>query len=183
MSKSPAGLAAVLQAITRGPQRSSLFYWLYDHHDALVEAVAGRPIRWAPLCREFADLGLTDRTGKPASPAIARKTWRTVRREVAQQRRGQPEVRLTSIGPATPAKARSPLRPTPFPQARTVPEPASRGPAVAASDRKPAMRQFKVFKSLDDIQPPQQPELPSISEPEPCGSSLLPAPKWPKPVL
>ena len=45
------------------------------------------------------------------------------------------------------------------------------------------MRQFKVFKSLDDIQPPQQPELPSNTEPEPCGSSLLPAPKWPKPVL
>ena len=73
MSKSPAGLAAVLQAITRGPQRSSLFYWLYDHHDALVEAVAGRPIRWAPLCREFADLGLTDlRVSLPHRPSPGR---------------------------------------------------------------------------------------------------------------
>ena len=181
MSKSPAGLAAVLQAITRGPQRSSLFYWLYDHHDAVIEAVADRPIRWAPLCREFADLGLTDRTGKPASPAIARKTWHSVRREVARQRGRQPETRMASVGPATASKTRSTSRLAPASQARPGSE--LRAATAAASDRKPAIRQFKVFKSLDDIQPPQQSEFPSVAQPQPCGSSLLPAPKWPKPVL
>jgi hypothetical protein len=121
MSKCPSGLAAILEAIRRSPQRSSLFYWLHEHHDAVIEAAAGKPIRWAPLCTRFAELGLTDRTGKPASEAIARKTWHGVRRLVAKER----------AAPVT-SQAAAPSAPRHVMPSKL---PLTRQPSVAATNR------------------------------------------------
>ena len=86
MGKKRPGLGAVLKTIARGPERSSLFYYLYDNHDEIVRASAGRRIRWEPLAADFSNLALTDGDGKPATPATARKTWGKVRNEVRKQR-------------------------------------------------------------------------------------------------
>lgn len=86
MARDHKGLRAVISEVARGGDRSSLFWWLVDHHDDLVEAARGRRIQWGPLARKFAELGLTDRTGKPASAKAARLTWHRARRVVAEDR-------------------------------------------------------------------------------------------------
>ncbi len=86
MSKCRTGLDAVLKDIVEGPQRSSLFYWLVEHHDEIAQAAAGRCIRWEPLRIRFAELGLTDADGKPPTAETSRLTWFRVRREVQKHR-------------------------------------------------------------------------------------------------
>ncbi len=86
MTRTQRGLKAVLKAITRSSERSSLFWWMFDHHDQLIAAAEGRRMRWGPLCERFAALGLTDAIGKPASVRTARETWRQVRAAVGAAR-------------------------------------------------------------------------------------------------
>ena len=86
MGKKQPGLGAILKIAARGPERSSLFYYLYDNHDEIARASAGRRIRWEPMAVSFISLALTDGDGKPASAATARKTWGKVRKEVLKQR-------------------------------------------------------------------------------------------------
>ncbi len=84
MTKRP-DVEAVVSYLQQGPDRSSLFWWLAENHDVLLEANGGKPIRWGPLASRLASFGLTDREGKPASPETARLTWKRVRRFVADQ--------------------------------------------------------------------------------------------------
>jgi hypothetical protein len=64
------------EEVRQGPDRSSLYWWMVDHHAALLaEGKAGR-MPWLKLCKRFIALGLTDGSGKPPSPARACKTWR-----------------------------------------------------------------------------------------------------------
>jgi hypothetical protein len=84
MPRRRAGLKAVIAEITQGADRSSLFWWLVEHHDELVEASRGRRLQWEALCKRFETLGLTDRTGKPASARVARLTWERARKVVAR---------------------------------------------------------------------------------------------------
>lgn len=85
MSKKRQDVEAVISYLQQGPDRSPLFWWLAEHHDALTEANDGKPIRWGPLAARLASFGLTDREGKPASPETVRLTWKRVRRFVADQ--------------------------------------------------------------------------------------------------
>ena len=64
MAKTQPGLTDVLKEIGRGPGRSTLFYYLVEHHDQLIREWAGSSIRWASLVARFESLGLTDRDGK-----------------------------------------------------------------------------------------------------------------------
>lgn len=84
MTRKRPGLPAILEHLKQGPERSSLFWWLHEHHDELMAASAGRRIRWEPMVETFADLGLSDRTGKSASATSARQTWLRVRKLVAR---------------------------------------------------------------------------------------------------
>ncbi len=115
MGKKRSGLGAVLNTIARGPERSSLFYYLYDNHDEIVRASAGRRIRWEPLAADFSNLELTDGDGKPATAATARKTWGKVRNEVRKQR----ALRATGMLPvAAPRSKKLPAdwRPSGYPK-------------------------------------------------------------------
>lgn len=84
MTKHP-DVEAVVNYLQQGPDRSSLFWWLAENHDALLEANGGKPIRWGPLASCLASFGLTDRDGKPAMPETVRQTWKRVRQFVAEQ--------------------------------------------------------------------------------------------------
>jgi hypothetical protein len=61
--------------------RSSLFLWLLENHDRLLEAAGAKRLEWGRLCSEFERHGLSDATGKPASRRTARQTWWRVRKE------------------------------------------------------------------------------------------------------
>jgi hypothetical protein len=63
---------------------SPLFLWMRAHHDDLTAEFAANPPNWQQLAQVFSDQGLTDRTGKASSPAIARLTWYRVRQAVAR---------------------------------------------------------------------------------------------------
>jgi len=103
-------LGGVLDLIERGPLRSSLFYWLVDHHDEIVQAAAGKRISWDALIYRFEALGLTDRSGKPASAKTAEQTWRRAKAWVAQYRKDTaekqaallPTLRPIALPPACP---------------------------------------------------------------------------------
>ena len=86
MGKNRTGLGAVLKNIARGPERSPLFHWLYDNHDAIVQAAVGRRIRWEPIQAQVIQLGLMDGTNKPPTAERVRQTWFVARKEVAKQR-------------------------------------------------------------------------------------------------
>ncbi len=104
MGKCRTGLDDVLKNIVEGPQRSTLFYWLVEHHDEIAQAAAGRSIRWEPLRVRFAELGLTDGDGKPATAETSRLTWFKVRKEVLKHR----TLRATGM---LPRPAATPPRP------------------------------------------------------------------------
>lgn len=102
MGKSRSGLGAVLRDIARGPERSSLFYWLYDSHDEIVQASLGRRIRWKPIAAHAGKLGLTDGDDKPPTAERVRQTWFGVRREVAKQR----ALRASGLRPSLSLRAK-----------------------------------------------------------------------------
>lgn len=79
MAKSKRELRVVLPALENTEERSSLFWWVLKHHDAMLRAAGGRRIRWKPLCEKFTRLGLRDGAGNPPSTEAARRTWRHVR--------------------------------------------------------------------------------------------------------
>ena len=67
---------AILKAIARGEDRSSLFWWMVEHHDEILAAAEGRRIQWGTFCTEATRLGLTDTKGKPPTTRNARETLR-----------------------------------------------------------------------------------------------------------
>ena len=80
---SKGSIDAILRLVVRSDQRSSLFWWLFEHHDELrqAEAESGLGIPWRRLCGEFATLGLTVAGGGPVTRENAAQTWQRVRKE------------------------------------------------------------------------------------------------------
>ncbi|MCW2318580.1 hypothetical protein M2322_004149 [Rhodoblastus acidophilus] len=83
----------LLQLVVRSDQRSSLFWWLFEHYDELrrAEAESRLGIPWRRFCKEFPALGITVVGGKPVTRQNAAQTWQRVRKEVArlEQRRAR----------------------------------------------------------------------------------------------
>lgn len=78
------GRDRIFTIVSRPSWRSSLFWWLLENHDALVEAevASGLGLPWRELCAEFAALGLTStRGGETIGRALAKKTWQRVKKE------------------------------------------------------------------------------------------------------
>jgi hypothetical protein len=137
MPKRATTFKAILSAVARG-DRSSLFCWLVEHHDELIEQAAGKRMRWEPLCKRFAEHGLTDINGRPATPRTARETWFQARRVVAEaKRRKQVSDAARRPGEVYPSRISPDWRPTvvpPRPTAPTAP-PAAQSRAVVQSGR------------------------------------------------
>jgi hypothetical protein len=76
-------MESLLETIRRPKSRSTLFWWLLDNYESVVEkaAAAGNHICWGELCGHFTSLGLTDQRGQPITPANAKRTWQRVRKE------------------------------------------------------------------------------------------------------
>jgi hypothetical protein len=85
MTKDPKGLRAVLSKISQSSERSTLFWWMVEHHRELKASSSGRRLQWEPLSIVFNELGLTDVNGNPAKPSTARQTWLRARRFVAAE--------------------------------------------------------------------------------------------------
>jgi hypothetical protein len=164
-------------------KRSALFLWLVEHHDEILEAVGGGRIDWLGAVERFAEAGLTDATGKPASARRARATWYKVRRFVATRRANSPSPRgglpvppkvLAAVPPLGAVGSRSSV-----PAATSPPREVPAAPPPSAT---PGRRPLKVFRSFDDIKPYQPP--PDDDPAADSGASgILPPPRWPKPVL
>ncbi len=88
-----AGREAALAVAGRSPRRSSLFWWLFDNHDDLIEAkgLSGLGFPWKSMCPVFAELDLSLLDGAPITPERVRKTWQRVRKEKARLRRLEAE--------------------------------------------------------------------------------------------
>jgi hypothetical protein len=93
MTKDPKGLRAVLREVAQSSERSTLFWWLVEHHRELKAGSMGRRLKWEKLSALFNELGLTDINGNPAKPNTARQTWLRARRFVAEE-----EQRLAASG-------------------------------------------------------------------------------------
>ena len=83
-----AGRNAALAVAGRPPGRSSLFWWLFDNYDELLEAkgLGGLGFPWKAMCPIFVELDLTLAGGAPITPEGVKKTWQRVRKEKARLR-------------------------------------------------------------------------------------------------
>ncbi len=78
---------AILNAVSRGADRSPLFWWMVVEHDAILASARSR-IHWKTFCDAAAKHGLTDTKGRPPTERNARETWRQARIAVARERAG-----------------------------------------------------------------------------------------------
>lgn len=110
-------LQPILDDVAQSPERSTLFWWLSENHDALIAAAAGRRIQWLPHIPRLLALDLRDGKGKPVTPRTASDTWAEVKRDVARTRTakaGQVRKLQPSHLPATwrPTPEAAPTPPT-----------------------------------------------------------------------
>lgn len=85
MSKKTSSYDAVLETLVQGPERSPLFWWMYNHHTALERTWAGQRVNWTHFCNQMAAAGITDQTGKPPTRTTAEKTWDRVRQQKTRE--------------------------------------------------------------------------------------------------
>jgi hypothetical protein len=81
-----AGLEAILALARRSPRHSSLFWFLFDQHDQLIEAKrqSGLGIPWESMLPRFAALNLTLCQGKAITLRGARQTFLRVQKKKAR---------------------------------------------------------------------------------------------------
>jgi hypothetical protein len=80
------GRDAVVAAARRSPRHSSLFWFLFDQHDELIEAKkqSGLGIPWESMLARFAALNLTLCQGKAITARAARQTFLRVQKKKAR---------------------------------------------------------------------------------------------------
>jgi hypothetical protein len=80
------GKDAIVAVARRSPRRSSLFWWLFDHYDELIEekGLSALGFSWKSMCAGFVELELSLVGGAPITPERAGKTWQRVRKEKAR---------------------------------------------------------------------------------------------------
>lgn len=85
----------IMNALAQGPERSRLFWWMYDRHALLERTWAGQRINWAHFCQQAAEAGLTDHKGKSPARLTAAKTWERVRQLKAREQAARDKPRRT----------------------------------------------------------------------------------------
>jgi hypothetical protein len=175
-------ITKTLDAMRAEPYRgcSNLYRWLRKHHAELTTTIAAYQTPLRVLLEKIHAEGIVGARGQNISYDSLRQTWKRVCRDVAREaaRPALPLPALSSPNTPRPSKTPAAWRPSNVLRAPEVPS-----AAAPVSQAAPPTRPLKVFRSLEDIQPPQQSELVAVRGPEPQGSGLLPPPKWPKPVL
>lgn len=143
----------IFSEVSRSSTRSTLFWWMFENHDSMLAEAAGGRLNWARLCVLFAEAGLTDVTGKPATVRTAKVTWHRARRALQERQRWQ----VARAAEASPPKAAPPprLKPRQAPRYSVVVAPETRRepPALVTG-----LAPFK--SSPEDVRPsPVSPEL------------------------
>lgn len=110
----PDAILAAIDRINPVDSRASLTRWMRANHDALLARIGDKRPDWTALAKVFADAGLRDRTGKPASPDTCRAAWFRVRRSVAAGRARQ------AAKPRLPPRAPDPTPPPAAEEAEDV---------------------------------------------------------------
>ena len=120
---------AMLDAISRGENRSSLFWWMVENHDHIAGADRSR-IHWKTVVARATALGLTDTTRKPYTEDNARQTWRRARASVAKARAMSTQVAAVGVISRPPSRMSPDWRPQ-----EVIPPPPIRpvvGPVIPA---------------------------------------------------
>ena len=140
MSKKPILHDAVLEALVQGPERSPLFWWMYNRHAALERTWAEQRANWLNFCSQMAAIGITDQTGKPPTRPTAVKTWDRVRQQKAREqaargKRQRARAREPERGPNADRPPPVVTAPTPRPPIPHYPPPPP--PAQSAMHSRP----------------------------------------------
>lgn len=147
-------LARVLRAADQGSSRSRLYQWMRQHHENLAAQFGKVRPNWPALAAEFASLGITDSTGKPATPERTRKTWWRVRADVKR-------AQARNLAGAIPASVVPSPAPTPAPAAppasAALPQPLTTTPSPIPP-RPPAPDNSPVNLS-EGVNPPAKPKF------------------------
>jgi hypothetical protein len=114
MAKHEKDLEALWGELARPGVRSSLFWWMLENHDTITKEAGGRKISWKRMCSHFEKLGLTDKTGRPASIESARLTWKRARKEKAHLAALAPKAEAKSASTAVAVSQAN--RPPPIPK-------------------------------------------------------------------
>ena len=154
MQKKRAGLKAVLTQIAQSADRSSLFYWMVEHHDDLVARAKGRKLRWVELCVTFGTLGLTNQQGEIATERTARETWYRARKAVVRERPYAASMAATGLAPRDlvspgPNRSRAPASWRP----EQLPTQSGRHTVGASSPAQPARPQQETLATTLDTMP------------------------------
>ena len=159
---------AALRQVEHSSDRSTLFYWMLEQHDALIARAKGRKMRWSELCVTFEQLGLTNQQGETANELTARITWYRVRKEVArllayevaQASRPAKAPAARSLMPSASPRERVPIE---YPRLQhLLPKPAEPSGPASPTDGSPAQsradatiaRMKRHFAERDGRKPP-----------------------------
>ena len=118
MRTKQAGARAIFRNVDRSSEHSTLFHWLVEHHDEMLNRSDGGRLRWSTLRLTFAEHGLTTANGKAPTESTARQTWYRVRRWVVAKRHRAAVMAATGLAPRS-------LMPSASKQSRTPIETAS----------------------------------------------------------
>jgi hypothetical protein len=92
-------------------KHSKLYHWLREHHAAISYEFSLHGAQWAKRVEVLAELGLTDRTGKPPTVQRAQKTWYRVCQDI-ERAGGNHLTRAAALKNASvPEPERLPLQP------------------------------------------------------------------------
>lgn len=119
MARKKRDTKAILKTIAQSERRSSVFWWMVEQHDEIIENSKREPIDWRSVCADLAKRGFVDTRGKPATEANARKTWQRVRKHVAAARESQAAEPQRPVHPSRVDKAWRPANAPPPPAEAT----------------------------------------------------------------
>ena len=142
MTATKPGLKSLVKTVRRGPERSALYHYLFEHHDRFKRASEGSRIPWSDLAA-----GLGREVGERVTEATARHTWTRVRAAVEKKRKAKAEAeaaRKLREPSSMPSRFPPDLRPVEYtrpaavPPPPSLPKPAEPNAPASPTDRTPA---------------------------------------------
>lgn len=103
-AKVPPGIP---EPVLQGSERSALFWFLYQHHDTLLEKWSGRRVDWNLVSAWAEAQQAWDRNEQTPRPNTARKTWERVRTLVAHEK-AEREAKPRPVYLRSPASSQAP---------------------------------------------------------------------------
>ena len=180
MTRQPGTAKTIIQAMQRSDRRSSLFWWMVEHHDEIKAASAGQRISWKAFCERAAAEGLTDTRGGVPKERNARETWRVARRFVAATARSaQCDSLPPRPRPVHPSRILPDWRPQEIPQMSATPVPTTppeSAPSESLVPARPAGSMLPLPPAVAPVVQPGTPADPALPVPQPAQQSAARSP-------